>query len=53
MIAITKKDYHNSNNSNNSKDNNTNTNNNNNKSRKYWVDFQRGIVSSHGERDPL
>ena len=22
-------------------------------SRKYWVNVQRGIVSSHGERDPL
>ena len=21
--------------------------------RKYWVDLQRGIVSFHGERDPL
>ena len=21
--------------------------------RKYWVDVQRGIISSHGERDPL
>ena len=21
--------------------------------RKYWVDVQRGTVSSHGERDPL
>ena len=21
--------------------------------RKYWVDVQQGIVSSHGERDPL
>ena len=21
--------------------------------RKYWVDVQRGIVLSHGERDPL
>ena len=21
--------------------------------RKYWVDVQWGIVSSHGERDPL
>ena len=21
--------------------------------RKYWVDVQPGIVSSHGERDPL
>ena len=20
---------------------------------KYWVDVQRGIISSHGERDPL
>ena len=28
----------------------TTTNNNNNK---YWVDVQRGIVSSHGEGDPL
>ena len=36
--------------------NNNNNNNNNNKfpeTRKYWVDVQRGIVSSHGERDPL
>ena len=23
------------------------------KTRKYWADVQRGIVSSHGERDPL
>ena len=23
------------------------------KTRKYWVDLQWGIVSSHGERDPL
>ena len=39
----------------NSKNNNNNNNNNNNipETRKYWVDFQRGIVSSHGERDPL
>ena len=22
------------------------------KTRKYWVDVQRGIVSSHGETDP-
>ena len=21
--------------------------------RKYWVDVQRGVVSSHGEGDPL
>ena len=36
-------------------DNNNNNNNNNNnpKTRKCWVDVQRGIVSSHGERDPL
>ena len=33
--------------------NNDNNNNNNNNNNKYWVDFQRGIVSSHGERDPL
>ena len=36
-------------------DNNNNYNNNNNypETRKYWVDVQREIVSSHGERDPL
>ena len=37
--------------------NNNNDNNNNSdnfpETRKYWVDVQRGIVSSHGERDPL
>ena len=35
--------------------NNNNTNNNNNipETRKYWVDVQRGIASSHDERDPL
>ena len=37
--------------------NDNNNNNNNNKitpeTRKYWVDVQRGIVLSHGERDPL
>ena len=35
--------------------NNNNNNNNNNfpETRKYWVDVQWGIVSSHGERDPL
>ena len=39
----------------NNNDNNNNNNNNNNlpETRKYWVDVQRGIVSSHGERDPL
>ena len=35
-------------------DNNNNNNNNSApESRKYWVDVQRGIVSSHGERNPL
>ena len=45
---------------NNNNDNNNNNNNNNNnddnifpETRKYWVDFQWGIVSFHGERDPL
>ena len=35
--------------------NNNNNNNNNNSPRpgNYWVDVQRGIVSSHGERDRL
>ena len=50
-------DYNNNNNNNNNnnKNNNNNNNNNNNDSetRKYWVDVQRGIVSSHGERNPL
>ena len=45
---------HNSNNN----DNSNNNNNNNNKmripeTRKYWVDVLWGIVSSHGERNPL
>ena len=35
------------------KNNNKNNNNNFPKTRKYWVDVQWGIVSSHGERDPL
>ena len=48
----------NNNNNNNSNNNNNNSNNNNNnndnpKTRKYWVDVQRGILPSHGERDPL
>ena len=37
-------------------DNNNNDNNNNNnnpETRKCWVEVQRGIVSPHGERDPL
>ena len=35
--------------------NNSNNNNNNNnpETRKYWVDGQRGRVSSHGVKDPL
>ena len=40
--------------------NNNNNNNNNNpvfnnipETRKYWVDVQQGMVSSHGKRDPL
>ena len=40
-------------NNNNNNNNNNNSNNNFPKTRKYWVDFQLGIVSSHGERDPL
>ena len=44
--------------SNSNNNNNTNNSNNNNKmriseTRKYWVDVQQRIVSSHGERDPL
>ena len=38
---------------NNNDDDNSNDNNNNNNNNKYWVDVQRGTVSSHGERDPL
>ena len=35
-------------------DNNNNKHNNNiPETRKYWADVQWGIVSSHGERDPL
>ena len=37
-------------------DDDNNNNNNNNRfteTRKYCVDVHRGIVSSHGERDPL
>ena len=37
---------------NNNDDDNSNDDNNNNNN-KYWVDVQRGTVSSHGERDPL
>ena len=45
----------NNNNSNSNNNNNNNNNNHNNipETRKYWVDVQRGVVSSHGERDPL
>ena len=40
---------------NNNNNNNSNNNNNNNftETRKYWVDVQLGIVSSHRERDPI
>ena len=44
------------NNNNDSSNNNNNDNNNNNnfrETRKYWVKVQRGIISSHGESDPL
>ena len=40
-------------------DDNNNDHNNNKKkknypkTRKYWFDVQQGIVSSHGEKDPL
>ena len=41
-------------NNNNVNRNNSNNNNDNiPETRKYWVDVQRGIVPSHGERDPL
>ena len=42
--------------SNNNNNNNNKSNNNNNnfpETSKYWVDVQRGIVSCHGEKDPL
>ena len=46
-------DDNNNNNNNNNDDKNNNNNNNDNvsKTRKYWVDVQWDIVSSHGERD--
>ena len=50
--------YRNSNSENNNDDddddddNNNNNNNNLPESKKYWVDVQQGIASSHGERDP-
>ena len=49
------KDFNNNNNNNNNNNSNNNKNNNNNfpETRKYWVDVQWEIVSSHGERDPL
>ena len=37
-------------------DHNNNDNNNNNnipETRKHWVDVQWGIISSHGDKDPL
>ena len=55
-MKVTRKssdDDDNNNNNNNDDKNNNNNNNNDNVSetRKYWVDVQRDIVSSHGERD--
>ena len=50
MIANVKEPNNNNNNNNNNNDKN---NNNNLKTRKYWVDVQRGIVSSDGEKNPL
>ena len=49
------KNNNNNNNNNNNKNNNNNNNNNNNipKTMKYWVYVKRGIVLSHGERNPL
>ena len=51
------------NNNNNNNSNDSNNDNNNDiiiilgwcpgNNRKYWLDVQWGIVSSHGERDPL
>ena len=46
-------DNNNSNNNSNNINNNNINSNNTPETRKYWVDIQRGIVSSHGERDPL
>ena len=54
MYSTTRDNYKIQNNNNNNINNNNNNNNNNNsETRKYWVDVQQGIVSSHGERDPL
>ena len=52
MYSTTRDNYKIQNNNNNNINNNNN-NNNNSETRKYWVDVQQGIVSSHGERDPL
>ena len=49
MIANVKE----ANNNNNNNNNNNKNNNNNPKTRKYWVDVQRRIVSSDGEKNPL
>ena len=54
-VVPTVNKYDNNNNNNNNDNNNDDNNYNNNipKTRKYWVDVQWGIVSSHGEKDPL
>ena len=51
MYSTTRDSYKIQNNNNNI--NNNINNNNNPETRKYWVDVQWGIASSHGERDPL
>ena len=52
LLNNKKKNNNNHNNNNNNNNNNKNSNNNN-MARKYRVDVQPGIVSSHGEKDPL
>ena len=37
----------------NNDDDNDNNNKNTPETRKYWVDVEWGIISSHGKRDPL
>ena len=54
-VKVTRKssddDDDNNNNNNNNDDKNNNNNDNVSETRKYWVDVQWDIVSSHGERD--
>ena len=53
LIVFCRAFFYNNNNNNNNNNNKNNNNNNPSETRKYWVDVQWGIVSSHGERDPL